>query len=166
MKNTIRLNINPFIISLLIFTAIGCGDKNAAMQNELQQLQNQLSQKIERLNAIERDFKKIDLVESGDFLHEVYFNFKKGVSEKEIKDFVIILNELKSIEAAKGTQIGFPKSTGDKRMRKDYDVVLHMSFNNMEDYKSYQNNETHLSVKKRLGPFLSAPPFVYDYEVL
>lgn len=156
---------NLFFISFLIFATTGCSNQNQEMQNELKKMQLDLAKKIEHLDAIETQLKKIDLIEKGDFLHEVYFNFKKNISEKEITAFLKVLTELKTIDEAKGTQIGVPKATGDARIRADYDMVLHMSFNTMEDYKSYQNHPTHLSVKKRIGSLLAGAPFVYDYEI-
>jgi len=165
MNNLIPLLARLIFFGSILSISIGCSIENAAQQNDLVLLQSQLDQKIFNLQEIEKQVSKIDQIEKGDFLHEVYFNFKTDLTEKEKANFIKILSELKTIDEAKGTQIGIPKDTGDKRMRTDYDLVLHMSFNNMQDYKTYQNHETHLSVKKRIGGMLAGPPFVYDYEI-
>ncbi len=168
MKDFRRLIAQFILIGLLFTVAVGCNDKNEAMRQDLEKMQLDLDTRIQKLKQIEKRVTQldlVDLVEKGDFLHEVYFNFKKDISEKDKANFLAILSELKNIPEAKGTQIGIPKDTGDKRIRSDYDMVLHMSFNNLADYQTYQNHETHLSVKKRIGSMLSAPPFVYDFEI-
>ena len=165
MKDFLKLSTRLFFIGLFIIVVAGCNDKNAAMQKQLHKMQQDLDTRIQKLQHIEQKVASIDLVEKGDFLHAVYFNFKENISEKDRTEFLVILNELKTIAEAKGTQIGIPKDTGDKRIRSDYDMVLHMSFNNLADYQTYQKHETHLSVKNRIGSMLAAPPFVYDFEI-
>ncbi len=72
-----------FFIGLLFFIGMGCTDENAVMQNNLNQMQADLEQRIKQLESIQQRFSKIDPIEKGDFLHEVYFNLKKGITEKE-----------------------------------------------------------------------------------
>jgi len=98
--------------------------------------------------------------------HIVFFDLKDSLMQSEMDAFTVECRKLKSIKAVKDFELGFFTDVEDPRAMSDFESVISMRFEEIEDYRSYQKDSIHLSVKKHLIPMLKAPPVTYDYEII
>lgn len=94
--------------------------------------------------------------------HHVYFNLKASLTDEEESHFEKGLRSLSKVEVAKGLKVGRGADTGDSRLVSDYDFVLSMYFEGLEDLEQYAKDSFHLEVRKEIGPMLEKAPVVYD----
>ncbi len=160
---TSKMKFNGFaIILLLVFSA--CGPDGAILE-KVDRLEKQVTElKQENSSVIvSLDEYKEKLLE-GRLIHNVFFNFKKDISDKEKENFKSELFRLANIPHVLDIEVAEPADTGDKRLREDYDMVLFITFSEEEQLAKYQIHEIHLDVKKNVGPYLAQAPFVYDFK--
>ena len=103
--------------------------------------------------------------QKGKLVYTVILTLKDDVSQTQRSK---VVEDLKSLGTIKETQNLFVSSyteTADKRAKTDYDFILEMQFNNKAELTAYSKNEFHLSVRKKLKPFLAGPPVVYDCRI-
>ncbi len=139
-----------------LLSLVACKQNNPELQAQLIAIQTQLDQANASLKTLKTKPRPA-------LVHSVFFKLKADTDEAQKKAFRTNLKRLAKIEQAKQLFVATPADTADKRLRKDYDVVLQMHFANLEDLATYQNHELHLQVKKEVAPMLASKPFVYDY---
>ncbi len=95
-------------------------------------------------------------------LHTVILTLKEEVTAAEKEEVLVLLKSLEEISETNGLIVSELANTSDSRAKKDFDLILSMSFDNHTDLEKYSTNEFHLQVREELKPFLAAPPIVYD----
>jgi hypothetical protein len=96
--------------------------------------------------------------------HIVLFNLKDSLPEVSHDLFLQSMDQLSSIPEVIEFEWGKFADLKDPRALSEYEYIMRMGFENREAYKRYQNDSLHLRIKKKLRPFLAAPPATYDYE--
>lgn len=155
MKNLLFL----FLATPLFFSA--CQQNNATEQ--LATLQQQLSEKTTALQQAQATIDNLKETKGKQLVHTVYLKLKPGLSGKENLALVAEISKLNGIEVVNNLEYGVFQDVGDARALSEYGLVMQMSFDNMDDYHSYQANEIHLNLKEQLGQYLAGPPATYDY---
>jgi len=90
-------------------------------------------------------------------------NLVNSISDEDEK---MVFNEIKRLEQVKTTRwvhVGRRAETGDARLDADFDIALHVVFDNEEDMKAYAEDALHLEVRSNVKEFLAGPPIVFDY---
>jgi hypothetical protein len=82
--------------------------------------------------------------ELNNFVHHVYFWFKKPVTVKSRNRFEKALKKLVSIETIAEKHIGIPASTRREVVDRSYTYSLLVTFKNKEDHDIYQSHPIHL----------------------
>ncbi|MFK8102265.1 MAG: Dabb family protein [Saprospiraceae bacterium] len=139
-----------------LLSLLACKQNNPELQAQLIAIQAQLDQANVSLKTLKTKPRPA-------LVHSVFFKLKPEIDEAQTKIFRTKLKSLAKIEQTKQLFVAMPADTPDKRLRKDYDVVLQMHFANLEDLATYQNHALHLQVKTEVGAMLASKPFVYDY---
>ncbi|MEM7514304.1 MAG: Dabb family protein [Bacteroidota bacterium] len=98
----------------------------------------------------------------GQLIHLVLFKLKP---EADIQFLSEELNKLASIEEVRDLSLGEFEEVGDERSLKEYPFMMQIRFDNVEAYKTYQQDTLHLGVKKRTFHLLAGPPSSYDYLI-
>jgi hypothetical protein len=96
--------------------------------------------------------------------HIVLFNLKDSLPEVSHDLFLQSMDQLSTIPEVIEFEWGKFAELEDPRALSEYEYIMRMGFENREAYKRYQNDSLHLRIKKKLRPFLAAPPATYDYE--
>ncbi len=96
-------------------------------------------------------------------MHTVFLNLKDSISQEDKAYALNELKKLKDIPEVMSFVVGTKANTGDPRLNKTYDLVLQMSFKNIEELKLYDKDSLHSEVRKKLKNLLAGPPEVYDY---
>jgi hypothetical protein len=96
--------------------------------------------------------------------HIVLFNMKDSLPEVSHDFFLQNMDLLSTIPEVIEFEWGKFAELGDPRALSEYEYIMRMGFENREAYKRYQKDSLHLEIKKKLMPFLAAPPATYDYE--
>ncbi|MFK7758059.1 MAG: Dabb family protein [Flavobacteriales bacterium] len=102
---------------------------------------------------------------SGDLVHTVILKLKEDTDQHRIQEVIAELQSLSSIEETKCLQVAAKAQTIDPRAKIDYDLILQMAFESIEDLESYGANSFHLEVRRGLKNDLAQAPVVYDYWV-
>lgn len=145
MKNLI------FFIFLSSFA--GCSD--SVGQEELQNLKDELA--IAK-TTIETLKSQIEL--EGQFVHVVFFKLKK---EADPDALISEIKKLEAIKEVKDLEVGTFEDVGDVRALSDYNIMMEMSFDDIEGYKIYQAHPIHLALKESAKMMLAAPPATFDF---
>lgn len=101
----------------------------------------------------------------GDIVHTVILSSKNEVSEKRQEEIINLLNSLAEIKETQRLIVCAKALTDDKRAKRDYNLILQMSFKSQEELMSYSINAHHLDVQAKLKYDLAGAPVVYDYWV-
>lgn len=102
---------------------------------------------------------------SGQLVHTVLLKLKDNVSSERAKEVMELIETLSQIEEANGLFVASPADTPDPRAVQNYDFILQMAFNSIEELTTYSTNEYHLKVRSQIKNDLSATPLVFDYWV-
>ena len=137
-KTYILLSISVFLISISSCQPKAQSKENASSNSALQESKRLL-------------------------MHSVYLNLKDSISVKDKQYALAQLKRLKNIKAVTSLYAGFKAETGDSRLHKDYDLVLHATFQSTAELKTYDQDSTHAEVRRNLKPLLARPPMVFDY---
>jgi hypothetical protein len=78
------------------------------------------------------------------FIHHVYFWFKKPASKKDKTRFEEALKKLVTIETIVEMHLGVPASTRLEVVDHSYTFSLLTTFKNKDDHDIYQTHPTHL----------------------
>ncbi len=135
---------------------MNCQNPATAYQKELERAHQEI------------DILKLELEKKNDhksLIHTVYFRLKEDQKSTNLALFEKALNSLSSIDGVHNLEVGQPAETGDKRLISNYDFVLIMEFESIEDLKKYSVDSFHLSVREKVGPLLKKAPVVYDYWI-
>lgn len=103
------------------------------------------------------------LPSSEQLIHMVTFKLKPDLNPAEVQAFVDGIRSLCSIPYLSDCLTATPAETGDARLVSDYDLLLQMSFRNMELLERYSKDEFHLAVRKNIKSYLAEAPVVYDF---
>lgn len=157
--------MNRIFLLLGLWMIMGCSSQldselpSKSNDTDFESVQEDMKQQIKEVEATVKALKppsqKI-------LTHHVYFNLKDDLTDKQKQSFEKGLKSLSKIEVAKNLKVGKSANTGDKRLVSNYDYVLTMHFESMEDLKTYANDEFHLKVRGEIGPMLAKAPIVYD----
>lgn len=98
----------------------------------------------------------------GQLIHLVLFKLKPDADVQFLSNE---LNKLASIEEVRDLSLGEFEEVGDERALKEYPFMMQIRFDNVEAYKTYQQDTLHLGVKKRTFHLLAGPPSSYDYLI-
>lgn len=103
--------------------------------------------------------------DEGELVHHVLLDVKDDLTEDLVIDFLDELRSLHKIEGVKNFHVGQFQDLGDARALSLYEFMMSMSFEELEDYESYQKDEIHQRVKEKLDQYLAGPPATYDLIV-
>lgn len=132
------------------------------LQEKLRKSEAALFEKTNELNAAMQGRTERSEA-SGKLVHVVYFDLKPDLTEKQKSTFFEDINKLKKIKFLLDLKIGTLAKSGDARMLSDFEMMMQMSFNSLDELAQYQAHKVHLELKKKAGNYLAAPPRVYDY---
>ncbi len=147
-----------FLLPVCLVCLISCEFEDPSRVETMAREITSLKQELE-------DCRKADPTAGEYLMHSVFFNWKEDISDEEKTTFETELQRLGQIEHVMNVEVGVPESTGDKRLRSDYDMVLYVTFKSKEELDAYQADPLHLEVKGKVGPMLAGAPFVYDFMV-
>ena len=77
------------------------------------------------------------------FIHSVYFWFKEGVSDEQLKAFYDGIKKLKKIEVIEAIYTGKPASTDRPIVEKGYDYAVIIHFRDLAAHDTYQKHPIH-----------------------
>jgi ABC-type enterochelin transport system substrate-binding protein len=143
----------------ILFTA--CSNNSQAEQ-QLAEAQAQM-QKAEV--ALAEAQAQLVAQQSAKLIHIVMLNIKDDLSEEDLQTLATNIKRIGTIGLVHNFEFGTFADVGDKRALSDYEMVMKMAFTSREEMAKYQVNEVHEEVRTKLGPYLAAPPAVYDYEI-
>lgn len=103
--------------------------------------------------------------QKGALVHTVILKLKDSTSESRRAEIIKLLDSLKKIEVTQNLYTAIRAETPDPRAKTDYDIILQMTFNDIEELVSYSEDPFHLDIRKQLKDDLSEAPVVYDYWV-
>ncbi len=144
MKTQLIFSTLIFLLLLACQPTTDCEDQLLASKSLLQKAKKALAE------------------QEGDLIHTLYFSFRDTVSEKGKKSFEITLAALGEVDEVSGFSLGKVSTVEDPRHPFEFDVVVKMVFKSEEDLAAYQQDSTHLAVKKQLGKYLKGVK-VLDY---
>lgn len=94
--------------------------------------------------------------------HIVLLDLKKTCTAEE-EDLVIArLNSLNRIEGVYDLAVSRRTETEDSRAIQNYDLMLSMEFESLEQLKVYTFDDHHLAIRKSLASYLDSAPRVID----
>ena len=93
----------------------------------------------------------------------VFFQLKKGYTTEDLQKVSALLESLEAVQSTNVVRVGIPTETNDPRAKKDYQISLLVTFDNLEKLSAYQNDAFHLEARKKVGPYLEGTPVVYDF---
>ena len=86
----------------------------------------------------------------GDLVHTVILSLKNEVSEKRQEEIINLLGSLAEIKETQGLIVRAKALADDKRAKRDYNLILQMSFKSQEELMSYSINAHHLDVQTKV----------------
>ncbi len=95
--------------------------------------------------------------------HLVFLKLKDSISQERIVGIEKAIKEIGTLKGVHDFHLGKPADTGDARLYTDYDYMLSMYFDKIEDLKSYSKDSTHLEIRKAIKDDLKQAPMVVDY---
>ena len=98
-------------------------------------------------------------------VHLVYLDIKDDLTDSVKTELLQSLDSLNYIEQIKSLDIGMFSNLEDPRAMSKFELIMNMKFMGKEDYELYQNDPIHLSLREKLGIYLSGPPVTYDYSI-
>ncbi len=149
MKNTVY-------IFLAILSLAGCQNANdtnlAAMQEELK--------------AAQATIDSLSNAEQTGILHTIYLTTKPDISDEDKTQFLEMVKSLGNIQQVKDIEVAERLNVGDEeRALKQYNVVLQIRFDNLEDLRIYDKDEYHAQVRGQLKEYLVGPPASFDFKL-
>ena len=120
---------------------------------------------VEKTKEIENLKQQISVLQSpsNELVHLVFFQLKKGYTAEDLQKLSALLKSLETVKTTNVVRVGMPTETNDPRAKKDYQMALLVTFDNLEKLSTYQKDAFHLEVRKKAGPYLEGPPVVYDF---
>lgn len=95
--------------------------------------------------------------------HVVYLSINSTAYDQQESEIMDRLSLLGDIAQVQSFHIGTFTDLQDQRALSDYELVLYMQFADTLAYQQYNQDSTHLAVRKYLAPMLDMPPRTYDY---
>ena len=83
------------------------------------------------------------------FIHSVYFWFKEGVTETQLKTFYEDTEKLREIEVVKALYTGTAAATDRPIVERSYDFAVIVHFENLAGHDAYQQHPIHLSLLEK-----------------
>ena len=142
-----------FIEFCLLISLLSC--TNARIHDELGQVTMALNEANELIDKL-----KLQIEDEGDLVHMVFLKTKPDIDQK------LLYSELKKLAQIEGLldfQVGPYQDLGDRRAMTDFNLMMEMSFKDIEAYKAYQIDSIHLEQKSKLADFLAGPPATFHY---
>ncbi|MEM8896883.1 MAG: Dabb family protein [Bacteroidota bacterium] len=143
------------LLICLSFLLLAC--TNADMEKKQASTESELAEAKLALTQLESRAPS-----KGQLIHLVLFKLKP---DADIQFLSEELNKLTSIEEVRDLSLGEFEEVGDERSLKEYPFMMQIRFDNVEAYKTYQQDTLHLGVKKRTFHLLAGPPSSYDYLI-
>lgn len=94
--------------------------------------------------------------------HIVLLDLKDSCTPVDKELVISRLKSLDSIEGVYNLSVSFRTETEDPRAIQDYDVMLSMEFETLDQLKAYSIDEHHIAVRKSLAAYMSRAPEVLD----
>ncbi|MBO3700297.1 Dabb family protein [Roseivirga sp. E12] len=80
------------------------------------------------------------------FIHTVYFWFKEGVTDAQIRDFARASMGLREIQGVLKVYDGTPAATDRPNLEKSYDYALVVLMKDLATHDAYQQDSIHLNL--------------------
>ncbi len=154
-----QIGPTTFVAAALLIA--GC--QQATSQNaELEEMRQELLQTQEKFErATQKSGQSPAPSDSKrQLVHLVWFDMK---ADADHRAFFVELRKLEAIQQVNGLEIGKFQELGDQRAMSELELVMRMSFDSEEDYRTYQDHPVHQQLKQDIGLYLDGPPVTYDY---
>ena len=147
----------PMKFLLYFLMTIVVWNCRTSQEDELSQTKNRLNQALADIDSLTnmQDLK-------GHLVHIVFLKLK---TKNDVDDVLHKLEKLNDISVVHNFLSGPFENLNDQRALLQYDLVMQMTFANIEDYNQYQYHPMHLKLREDIKPLLSAPPSTYDYII-
>lgn len=145
------------IFVLLAMIAVSCQSPNSEMET----LRTELSiaqRTLDSLAACER------LCVDSMFVHTVFISLKEDITPVEKAEVTRLLLTLDQIDEVLDIRVAERTDVGDERAL-HHNLILYITFDSVLALKTYDKNEYHNEVRKKLKPYLAGPPATFDYEL-
>ncbi len=140
-------------------------ERPGKFSGEIRVLENLLIEKTTEIQKL-RDAAKQGIPSlNGKLIHLVFFNLKSDLEEKELSQFIEVIESLRKISTIENLIYGDYLEVGDERSMKENELVMQVVFKDMNGLKIYQKDSIHQNVKMKLSVFLESAPVTYDYTV-
>ena len=152
--------LNSLFALSLCWLMTGCFT-NPEVQQQLDNCRAELTEQAQKMDVI---LTQIDssATQEGDLLHSVYLPLKNDLSEDEVNKLITEIKGLRDIPSVKNLHVGSLANTGDQRMLAEFDIVMALTFEDLEGLEAYQVHEIHQTLKAGIGTWLSGAPKVHD----
>ncbi len=157
-----NFSLNLQWVCLLGFIGLMTSCQQSVNTDQVEKLNAELTNAKTELENTKAALVKLQSSQNYPLVHLVYFDMKDA---QGMEGFINDLKKLKAIKEVKSLQIGHFKDLGDQRALSEFELVMQMGFNNEADYQSYQKHSIHLALKKKIAPYLAAPPTTYDFTL-
>ena len=153
-------------VVLLLICSFGflCScERPGEFSGEIKVLENLLVEKTAEIQELRNKEKQGVSGFDGKLIHMVFFNLKSDLKEKEVNQFIEVIESLREINTIENLIYGDYLEVGDERSMKEMELVMQIVFKDMNGLKTYKTDSIHLKVIKKLSPFLESAPVTYDY---
>ncbi|NNC95165.1 MAG: Dabb family protein [Chitinophagales bacterium] len=102
---------------------------------------------------------------TGNFVHTVYLNIHDTLPQNDIDFMILEMKKIQDIPKVLNFTCGEFEDVMDDRAMDRYELVMQMEFDNIDDYKIYQEHPIHLNLRKVAAGYLSERPAVHDFII-
>ncbi len=141
-----------FILFPLVFSCKESSENQNAISSTNQE------DRLTSITALEDN----NSAEPGELVHLVFFSLKETSTMNQLFDQI---EQLKKIPEVNNLNFGRYQDLEDSRALAQFDLMMSMSFQSIEDYRIYQKHPIHLELKSFAKNLLSNPPATYDYII-
>jgi 2C-methyl-D-erythritol 2,4-cyclodiphosphate synthase len=147
---------NSLFFLLIILVLVSCQNVNDVA----------LSEAKAELNAAQATIDSLQAANETGIIHTIYLTTKPDISDEDKAKFIKTVESLGQIEQVKSIEVAERFNVGDEeRALKQYNIVLQMRFESLEDLKIYDKDEYHAQVRGQLKDYLAGPPASFDFEL-
>jgi hypothetical protein len=94
--------------------------------------------------------------------HLVFLNLKPDI---DLELLLLELQALSEIATLDSFSVGKFIDLNDPKAMSNYEIIMEMTFKDVEAYQAYQEDSLHVAMVKKTKSFMEGPPLSYDYMI-